>query len=67
MADKAKPAVFDGDNPEWTEADFARAHPAADVLPIEVLAAFGKGKRGRPVGWAKPNAKESITLRLTPR
>lgn len=54
------------ENPEWTEADFARARPAAEVLPSEVLAAFGKGKRGRPIGWSKPNAKKSITLRLDP-
>lgn len=66
MADKAKPVVFDQDNPQWTEADFARARPAEDMLPPEVLAAFGKGKRGRPVGWTKPNAKKSITLRLDP-
>lgn len=59
------PAGFD-ENPEWTEQDFVRARPAADVLPPEVLAAFGKGKRGRPLGWTKPNAKKSITLRLDP-
>jgi uncharacterized protein (DUF4415 family) len=59
------PADFD-DNPEWTETDFARARPASEVLPPEVLAAFGKGKRGRPVGWTKPNAKKSLTLRLDP-
>lgn len=57
---------LDLDNPEWTEADFARARPAAEVLPPEVLAAFGKGRRGRPVGSSKPDAKKSITLRLDP-
>jgi uncharacterized protein (DUF4415 family) len=59
-----KPVVFDDDNPEWTEADFARARPAADVLAPDVLAAFGKGKRGRPVGSRKEDAKQSLTLRL---
>lgn len=63
---KPKPPVGFDENPEWTEADFARARPAAEVLPSEVLAAFGKGKRGRPIGWTKPNAKKSITLRLDP-
>ena len=66
MSGKAKAKVPDTDNPEWTEADFAQARPAADVLPPEVLAAFGKGKRGRPVGWTKPNAKKQVTLRLDP-
>ena len=66
MNDEPKPVVFDADNPEWTEADFARARPAAEVLPPDVLAAFGKGKRGRPLGWTKPNAKQQVTLRLDP-
>ncbi len=65
MNRKPKPDLND-DNPEWTAEDFARARPAADILPPEVLAAFGKGKRGRPVGWIKPNAKKAITLRLDP-
>ena len=65
MSKPKSPADFD-DNPEWTEEDFARARPAAEVLPPEVLAAFGKGKRGRPLGWTKANAKKSITLRLDP-
>ncbi len=63
---KIKPPVDLDDNPEWTAEDFARARPAAEILPPDVLAAFGKGKRGRPVGWTKPNAKKAITLRLDP-
>lgn len=51
------------DNPEWTEADFARARPAGDVLPTEFLAAYRKS-RGRPAGTNKPDAKQQITLRL---
>ncbi len=66
MTNEPLPVVFDDENPEWTEADFARARPATEVLPAEVIAAFGKGKRGRPVGTTKPNAKKSITLRLDP-
>ena len=56
-----KPVVFDDDNPEWTEEDFARARPASE-LPAHVLAAFGK-KRGRPVGSLTSN-KQRVTIRL---
>ena len=63
---KPKPPADYDDNPEWTEEDFARAKAASEMLPPEVLKAFGKGKRGRPTGWSKPNAKKSITLRLDP-
>lgn len=46
-----KPVVFDDDNPEWTEEDFARARPASE-LPSEMLAAFPKtaARLGRPSG-----------------
>jgi uncharacterized protein (DUF4415 family) len=52
---------FDEDNPEWTEADFARARPAEE-LPAELLAAFpNTGKRmGRPPG----STKQAVSLRL---
>jgi uncharacterized protein (DUF4415 family) len=59
-----RPVVFDADNPEWTEEDFRRARPIGD-LP-ELAKAFGKGKRGRPIGTTKPDAKKSLTLRLDP-
>jgi uncharacterized protein (DUF4415 family) len=52
--------VFDDDNPEWTDADFARGRPGSEVLPPEVLAAFGK-RRGRPK-LAAP--KKAVSLRL---
>jgi uncharacterized protein (DUF4415 family) len=51
------------DNPEWTEADFACARPAQDVLPAEFMSAYRKA-RGRPAGTIKPDAKQQITLRL---
>ena len=47
------------DNPEWTEADFARARPAATMLPPEVVAAFARNKGGRPRG----SNKEQVALR----
>jgi uncharacterized protein (DUF4415 family) len=59
MANKQKPPVDYDDNPEWTEEDFSKARPAAEVLPKEVLEAFGK-PRGRPPG----SDKERITIRL---
>lgn len=57
---KPKPPADHDENPEWTDEDFARARPAAEVLPPEVLAAFGKGRIGRPPG----SDKERITIRL---
>jgi len=64
MDSNSRPVVFDDDNPEWTEEDFARARPAAEVLPPEVVAAFGR-PRGRPT---KPEAarKRNVSLRLSP-
>jgi hypothetical protein len=43
-----KKTEIDPENPEWTEADFARAKAARDALPKEVLSAFkrtGSAKR----------------------
>jgi uncharacterized protein (DUF4415 family) len=40
MSRKSKEPVFDHDNPEWTEADFARAKPPEEVLPPRLLAQF---------------------------
>lgn len=36
-------ADIDDDNPEWTEADFALARPARQVLPPTAAAALVKG------------------------
>jgi len=62
---ESKPVVFDDDNPEWTEEDFARARPANEVLPPEIVSALVR-KPGRPVGYRKEGAKRSLTLRLDP-
>lgn len=60
MADRVDlPVVFDDDNPEWTDDDFARARPSEEVLPPEVIAAFGR-KRGRPPG----SNKQQVALRI---
>jgi uncharacterized protein (DUF4415 family) len=57
----------DDENPEWTKDDFARARPAAEVLPefigkkaTEELIRRG---RGRP---PKADKKVNQTLRLDP-
>ena len=57
----------DEDNPEWTKDDFARARPAAEVLPgligEEAAQALLRRGRGRP---QKPDRKVNQTLRLDP-
>lgn len=55
--------IFDDDNPEWTEEDFARARPIEEFP--ELMAAFPK-MRGRPTGSVKPDAKQPVSLRLDP-
>jgi uncharacterized protein (DUF4415 family) len=56
------PDLTDPDNPEWTEADFAKARPPEEVLPPEVLAQFPNTKRrGRPPAAVR---KEHVSLRL---
>ncbi|MBF0624464.1 MAG: BrnA antitoxin family protein [Magnetococcales bacterium] len=55
-------AESDPDNPIWTDDDFARACPAAEVHP-EIVAEYRrqKGKRGRP---RLKNPKQVIAIRL---
>lgn len=52
--------VFDKENPEWTEEDFKRAHPASE-LPPEILAAFPRTR-----GPQKTPKKVPVSLRLSP-
>lgn len=56
------PKLNDPENPEWTEADFARARPASEVLPADVMAAFGRAK-GR--GPQKARTKVAVNIRLS--
>ena len=63
MASKSLPPADYDDNPEWTEADFARARPAAEVLPPHVVAALVKRPPGRPIG-STTSQKTAVTLRL---
>lgn len=55
---KDNKVVFDHDNPEWTEEDFAKAKPISDFP--ELAAAFPKSKGGRPKG----SNKVQVALRL---
>jgi len=67
MPRKPNPALVDDENPEWTDADFARARPAAEVLReqfgTEAAAQLLKPKRGRPPKAAR---KRAINIRLSP-
>jgi uncharacterized protein (DUF4415 family) len=56
---KFDPELHD-ENPEWTKDDFAKAKPAPEVLPAEVIAQF-KNKGGRP---RIENPKEAVKLRI---
>jgi uncharacterized protein (DUF4415 family) len=57
----------DEDNPEWTREDFAKARPAADVLPRfigeKATQELIRRSRGRP---PKADRKVNQTLRLDP-
>jgi len=57
----------DDDNPEWTKEDFARARPAAEVLPEFIgknaTQELMRRSRGRP---RKADKKLNQTLRLDP-
>lgn len=59
MSKKPPPEGYD-DNPEWTDADFAKAQPASSVHATEAAAALVKRGRGRPPG----SDKERVTLRI---
>jgi uncharacterized protein (DUF4415 family) len=55
--------LIDEENPEWTAEDFAKARPAAEVLPSKVLAVLPKRKRGDR-GKQKNPTKAHLTIRL---
>jgi uncharacterized protein (DUF4415 family) len=61
MSRKLKEPIFDDDNPEWTEADFAKARPPAEVLPPRLLAQFKKTR-----GQQKEPTKVAVSIRLSP-
>lgn len=64
MSRKLEPSVvFDDDNPEWTEEDFARAL-GPEHLPPEVLAHFPT-TLARVRGLQKAATKKPVSLRLS--
>jgi uncharacterized protein (DUF4415 family) len=60
---KPPPVTFD-ENPEWTEADFARARPASEIHG-KALAASLVRPRGRPA-LAESDRKAKVNIRLSP-
>jgi uncharacterized protein (DUF4415 family) len=53
-------------NPEWTNETFAKAKPAADILP-QLFGATVAGRMLKPRGRPKTGkARTSISLRLPP-
>jgi uncharacterized protein (DUF4415 family) len=63
MPKRPDPGLIDEQNPEWTEADFARARPAREVLSPALYNALTKKLRGQR-GPQKGPTKVAITLRL---
>jgi uncharacterized protein (DUF4415 family) len=59
MADR--PVIFDEDNPEWTDDDFARAKPLSAFPELEKALT----RRGRPTVPAAQR-KQLVSLRLSP-
>lgn len=55
--------TMDPDNPEWTDADFAHARPARELLPSRLYQAAVKRYRGQR-GPQKTAIKKPVTLRL---
>jgi uncharacterized protein (DUF4415 family) len=66
MPRKARPPVFDEDNPEWTKADFAAATKfprgvrLKDLKPGELVRIVGKR------GSQKAPTKIPVSIRLSP-
>lgn len=66
MAKSVKQTKVDDDNPEWTAEDFAKARPAAEVLPeifSKAVADAMLKPRGRP---RKEITKAPVNIRLSP-
>jgi uncharacterized protein (DUF4415 family) len=62
---KLLPVQIDDENPEWTAEDFAKAKPAAEVLPdlfgAKIAEELLRPKRGRPPA---ENPKAHVNIRL---
>jgi uncharacterized protein (DUF4415 family) len=62
---KPYPVLIDTENPEWTAEDFAKARPAAEVLPglfgAKAATEMLRPKRGRP---PTDSPKAHVNIRL---
>ena len=64
MKRKANPELIDVENPEWTEEDFQRARPAAEMLP-KLLGPEVAAEMLKPCGRPKAAAtKAHVNIRL---
>ncbi len=60
MKRKPNPELIDGDNPEWTEEDFAKARSIHEMLPSSLIRKLGVR------GAQKSPTKIALSLRLSP-
>ena len=63
MSKLPPPGTFD-ENPEWSDADFARARPASEVHGKAFAAGLVR-PRGRPA-LAEADRKAKVNIRLSP-
>lgn len=59
MSDE-RPVVFDDENPEWTDEDFAKAEPLSAFPELEAAL---KRKGGRPKG-STTSDRQQVALRI---
>ncbi|HZK98759.1 MAG TPA: BrnA antitoxin family protein [Caulobacteraceae bacterium] len=59
---KTAPGADFDDNPEWTKADFVKARPASEVLPVELYRVLTRRR-----GPAKQPTKRPVSIRLSAR
>ncbi len=66
MSKKAKPPVFDEDNPEWTKADFAAATKFPRGVRLKDLKRGELERIVRKRGPQKTPTKIPVSIRLSP-
>jgi uncharacterized protein (DUF4415 family) len=66
MPRKLKEPVFDDDNPEWTEADFARATKWPPGLRLQDVTPEQLARIVKKRGPQKAPTKTAVSIRLSP-